>query len=688
MKGLKIFAVLFLCNFIIFSTVSAADTYYPKQWYLDKIKAPEAWTITKGDSSIIVAVVDTGVDLNHPDLKDNIWTNGDEKASDGIDNDINGYIDDVSGWDFIDNDNDPTPAWNGNYSVNAINHGTFLAGIISAIHDNNQGIKGVTANVKIMALRAMDDSGFGTSANVAKAINYAVNNGANVVNLSFGGSEYSATLKDSIRNAFEHNVLVVAAAGNAENGQTKGKDLTSNPMYPICYDREFPQNTVLGVLASTKENKVADFTNYGKDCTDIAAPGVDIVSTIFQDSSYQQFNTYYQEAWSGSSFSAAMVSGAAALLKSVDKSLTAGKIIKTLLDESGLLFVGAGLADRTAAGILNIKKALDKIAGIASSAPTTGTPAVAPSASAIKTVSNGADIIVSVKNSGSGKFKIFNSLFKQKNEIEVFKGADFVGLNLSMANVNNDNEKDIVAGAARGSPPFVRVVDAWGKLLVSFFAFDKNFKGGVEVAAGDIDADGKVEIIVAPESGYAPVVEIFDLDGNLKKEFFAYNQDFKNGINLAVGDVDKDGMLEIITAPHKGLFPKIKIFNWKGELKKSFLAYSPQFEGGVNISVADVDNNGQLDIITGAGVGGGPHVKAFNYEVQQLVSFMAYNEKFTGGVEVFGIDWNKDGKTDIVTGAGAGGGPHVKIFDKNASLLGEFFAYDAGFTKGINIVGR
>jgi hypothetical protein len=178
------------------------------------------------------------------------------------------------------------------------------------------------------------------------------------------------------------------------------------------------------------------------------------------------------------------------------------------------------------------------------------------------------------------------------------------------------------------------------------------------------------------------------LNGELKKEFFAYNQDYKNGINVAVGDVDKDGKLEIVTAPHQGLFPKIKIFNWKGELKKSFLAYSPQFEGGVNIAIADVNNDGQLDIITGAGVGGGPHVKAFSYEVELLASFMAYNSNFIGGVEVFGIDWNKDGKTEIVTGAGIGGGPHVRIFDKSANLLGEFFAYDAGFTKGINVAAR
>ena len=253
-----------------------------------------------------------------------------------------------------------------------------------------------------------------------------------------------------------------------------------------------------------------------------------------------------------------------------------------------------------------------------------------------------------------------------------------------MADVNG-GDKEIIVGAARGATPFVRVLDSNGTIVSSFLGFDANFKGGVEVAAGDIDADGQVEIIVAPESGYAPVIKIFDLNGKLKKEFYAHNESFTNGINVAVGDVDADGKPDIVVAPHQGLMPKIKIFDGQGTLKKELVVYSPQFTGGVNIALANVNGTGPLEIITGAGPGGGPHVQVLTYQGTKLASFMAYSASFTGGVEVAAGDWNGDGNIEIITAAGPGGGPHVKIFNSWGGYLNQFFPLPNTFTNGINI---
>lgn len=697
MKKIRLLFIIFILSFFVcFSAWSAVDPYYSKQWYLETIKAPQVWEITKGSSNVVVAVLDTGVDIDHPDIKDNIWINSDEIAGDGIDNDKNGYVDDVNGWDFIHSLPNPEPKVDSSFSSAAVNHGTFVAGLISAIHDNGKGIKGVTANVKVMPLLVLDANGYGDSFAVSKAVDYAVANGAKIINLSFGGHEHSVSLKNSITKAYEQDVLIVAAAGNVtDTASSEGVDLTNAPVYPICYDQEFTENKILGVLATTKDNKVAKYSNYGKGCVDIAAPGSDIISTVYQNSSSVNFQDYYEEGWNGNSFSAAMVSGAAALLKSVSPTILPKDMIKTLMEQSGLLFLEGGFKylDKAGAGILNIKKALDKIyspgAPVSITTPVTTTSPFTPVGPAapkpLVTVAAATDILVAAKAKGTGSIAKFNYKLEKIETIEVFKDAEFKGLNIQSADILGDNSREIIVGAAKGGTPFVRLLANNGSMVSSFLAFAANFKGGVEAAAGDVDADGKLEIVVAPESGYSPVVRIFDLDGGLKKEFLAYNQDFKNGLNILVGDIDGDKKNEIVTAPHKGLMPKIKIFDGQGKLKKELLAYAPTFTGGVNISLADLDNNGQLDIITGAGEGGGPHVQAYNYQGDKLTSFMAYAANFTGGIEVFGIDWNKDGYTDIITAAGPGGGPHVKIFDRWGGLLGQFFAMAASFTSGINI---
>jgi subtilisin family serine protease len=694
MKFNKLAILLFLVSFLLANSVFAAsDPYYSDQWYLSKINAPQAWQQTMGSSSIVVAVLDTGTDLNHPDLEKNIWQNPGEIAGDGKDNDNNGYIDDAHGWDFVHNQASPEPSVSGNYEYAAVNHGTFISGLISAVHNNGRGIKGVTANVKIMPIVVLDSTGYGNSDTVASAINYAVANGADVINLSFGGYDKSTKLKNSITNAYNKNVIVVAAAGNAENGSNVGSDMTNNPIYPICYDKEFSKNMIIGVVATDKDNKLAEFSNYGSGCIDIAAPGQDLVSLLFQNSSLNLFKDYYGEGWNGTSFSAAMVSATAALLKSKNSSATADQVISAITEGSGLLYVqNPAHQGKVGSGLLDVSKALSKLGGGSSPVtptPTNSTPVTNPSVpvpvnTGLVNTSSGANIFVSTKSNGLSSVMNFNSSFNMVNEVELLKGDQFQGLNIYMADING-GQKEIITGATKGGQPFVRALTIDGVILSSFLAFDADYKGGVEVAAGDVDNDGEIEILAAPESSYVPVVRVFKLDGKLEKEIYIYNKEFTNGLNIAVGDVDGDGKNELVTAPHGGILPKVKIFDENFNEQKSIIAYVPQFTGGVNISLADVDNNGILDIVTGPGVGGGPHVKAFNYSGTTLVSFFAYKASFAGGIEVKGIDWDKNGTTDIITAAGPGGGPHVKVFSTGGSLMNQFFPLWASFTHGINI---
>ncbi len=692
----KVFTYLILASLFLVNPVFAAgDPYFNEQWYLEQIGATEIWSTTKGSENIVVAVIDTGVDLDHPDLQNNIWNNPDEIAGNGIDDDQNGFIDDKHGWDFIENKNSPEPKFNGISNKQAVSHGTFVAGLIAAIHDNNRGIKGVTAKTKIMPLVSLNYTGWGTSNHVSQAVDYAVNNGADIINLSFGGNEYSTKLKKSIIQAYNQGVLVVAAAGNALNGDEIGANLSDDPLYPICYDQDFSVNRILGVIASDKNNQVADFTNYGAGCADLAAPGLDLISTVYQDSSRSFYLDYYAQNWSGSSFSAALVSGAAALLKSIDKGLIPAEMISLLKENSSLLFTEKKHENKVGQGVLNIKKAITSIytgepidfsdeeqMDIDNSQPKTPFQQN-PDTSKVRDFHN---FYFAPKSGASGYFQKIDNSFNLKKQVEIFFGDKFKGANIQLGDINNDQLNEIIVGATKGANSYVRIVDNNGDVSKSWLAFEYEFIGGVKADAADLDNDGLAEVVAAPQSGREPVVRIFDINGNKKSEFFAYNRNYIGGLDVVLGDVDGDDEIEIITAPNAGLLPKVKVFSANGELESSLVSYNPNFLGGVNIALADVNNNGVLDIITGAGSGGGPHVQVFDSQGNRLVSFMAYDTSFRGGVEVAGIDWNSDGYTDIVTAAGPGGIPHVRVFTGTGDLITEKLVLPADFVSGINIV--
>lgn len=228
------------------------------------IDAIEAWDTQTGSKDVLIAVIDTGVDYNHPDLKDNMWVNsgesGDGKENNGVDDDNNGYVDDFRGWDFERDDNDPRDD-NG--------HGTHVAGTIGAVGNNGIGVVGVNWTVSIMPLKFLDANGSGRLSDAIPAVIYAADMGARVLSNSWGGGGFSQALRDAIAYARDKNSVFVAAAGNSS------EDNDDLPSYPASYEVE----NVVSVAASDRNDRLASFSNTGKQSVHLAAPGVDILST-------------------------------------------------------------------------------------------------------------------------------------------------------------------------------------------------------------------------------------------------------------------------------------------------------------------------------------------------------------------------------------------------------------------------
>ncbi len=347
----KIITLVFILSIfpLIVSAQTPNDPDFYDQWYLDKISAQEAWDITTGSKEVIVAVLDSGVDIDHPDLKENIWVNTGEIPDNGVDDDKNGFIDDVYGWDFVDDDNSVMPDTSEDASFEAVSHGSLVAGLIGAVGNNAEGVVGVNWNVRIMPVRMLDKEGAGSSYDASDAIDYAVANGADIINLSFSGLNSDTFLQTTVHDAYERGVLIVAALGNDD------LDVNETPVYPACYKSE-TGDWVIGVAASNIFDKKALYSNYGSVCTDISAPGSDIYGVNYFDPT-SGFNDAYLDGWSGTSMASPLVSGAAALIKS-EYSQASPSDIKTILQLSvDPLSMNNPLRTEMGAGRLNIASA-------------------------------------------------------------------------------------------------------------------------------------------------------------------------------------------------------------------------------------------------------------------------------------------------------------------------------------------
>lgn len=277
------------------------------------IHAAEAWDLTTGSKSVVVGVIDTGIDYTHPDLKDNMWTNsgetgldanGVDKASNGVDDDNNGYIDDWHGWDFVNNDNDP---------MDDAGHGTHVSGTIGARGNDGVGVVGVNWDVSIVGLKFLSASGSGTLVDAVKAIEYSNSLGVTLTSNSWGGGGYSDTMDAAIKVADEKGILFVAAAGNDSANNDR------DPHYPSSYAGD----NIIAVAATDNKDAIASFSCFGAATVDVAAPGVDIYSSA-------PGNIY--KILSGTSMATPHVAGIAALIKSHYPDATAAQIKARILN--------------------------------------------------------------------------------------------------------------------------------------------------------------------------------------------------------------------------------------------------------------------------------------------------------------------------------------------------------------------
>lgn len=620
----------------------------------------------------IVAVLDAGFDLKHEDLVGQYWVNAGETAKDHKDNDHNGYEDDIQGWDFIGNDPDPSSDISDpNADDTIVSHGTLLAGMIAASANNGKGIVGIAPNAKIMPLRILDSKGKGTTAQVRDAITYAVKNGADVINLSLVSTKPDDQLQQVIEWAVDQGVVVVAAVGN------DGLDVDRDPTFPACFDTRIGKNRVIGVAALDIDGRKAKFSNDGSNCVDIAAPGVNIFGAVYHDDSNFLYSTSYGSPFEGTSVAAPMVTAAVARLRSVYPTLTPDQIrLSLMLSADPILEETPEQRSRLGAGSLNIEQAL----------------LVAPQ----------------FIGSGSG---------------------------IDPANANKHPSGSLIVAQGAGAVPVVKRVNGNGKELASFLAYDKNFRGGVRVAAGDVNGDGTEEIVTAPGPGGGPHIRVFDVNGKLMSQFFAFDTTDRRGLFVATGDVNHDGADELLVTQDQGGNGQVRMFTMHGEMIGSFYPFG-RTTTPVFVSVGNFDDDAELEIVTSLGGTDKSHrIKIFDANGRYVRDFVAlpvlktglrvstlhtsdqkidrilvssvsrsapfvttvdvtgksvssgiiFPQNFLGGVQVIAGDLNKNGTVELYGAPVSLGGPQIRAFDAALNVVGGFFAFDKSGRNGLSI---
>lgn len=650
----------------VLASIIPNDPYYRNQWYLAKINADSAWEKISESPNVVIAVIDSGIDINHPDLKDNIWRNEREIAGNKKDDDGNGFADDANGWDFILNNPDPSPKFSDGWTEAGVSHGTMVAGIIAARGNNNQGVAGVVWKTKIMPLKVLNDRGEGKISDVIRAIDYATSNGASIINLSFVNFNYSEAMQDAITRAHKAGVIIVAAAGN-EQAAGEGYNIDKTPIYPACYDGNFGENMVIGVAATDALDQKANFSSYGYHCVDIAAPGISFFNAVTPGSDRNNTDKYYDGFWSGTSMAAPLVSASLALIAQANPELNRREIVNILFASTeNISRLNPNYIGQLGNGRLDLDKAIEMAKESLYSK--LGRLVVFP-------LSGNKEVKLTAVNGDTVKDQFGQNNIKPNSSIAI-------------GDINGDNFDEIVVGSPAGYEPQIIILNSDGKLLNKFLAYDKNFRGGVNIALANFDNSEQLKIVSVPASRSAAQVRIFDYNGKMQNQFLAVDKRMVGSWNIAAGNVEGKGSDKIVIAFGSGQEPQVRIFDKDGKLISIFLAYEKKFRGGVKVAVANIDgrkNRDQAEIITIPEKGREAEVRIFNNLGQLKNKFSAYNKNWQGGANITAGDVNNDGIKEIALGANQGGAPHIRIFDSQGKLKESFYAWEADWSGGVNL---
>ena len=621
-------------------TTMPNDPDYSLQWALPKIEADEAWDIKKGSSEVVIAVIDTGLDYSHIDLADNMWENTDEIPDNGGDDDRNGYIDDVRGWDFSDGDNDP---------MDDNGHGTYCSGIISAVTDNGIGIAGVSWYSKIMGIKGLDADGVGYTVNLAKCIKYAADNGADVIYNGWGIKDCLPSqplIEDAIRYAHNVGCVVVFPAGNYNDD--------------VIYRSPANMAEVITVAATDQNDKKASFSDYGS-LVDVSAPGVDILS-LWRNDDYSQ--------GSGTSASASYVAGVAALILSKNPSWSNDEVERCLCsatdnidflnpDYDGLLGIGRINAYK-AVTMTPQPKIIFQSYIIDDNEGGDGNGQVGPT----ETVK----LTITLKNIWLDATNVSVSLTTTDPYVTITSGNANFG-DIAMDSTGDNSSDPFIFSVSEDCPLHHNIVLQLSITAINYSDVDYftipieifSYHEGWPVTCGwtpyweqisspilsDIDEDGDNEVLFGEMSH----LYVFNSDGSL---VFKYRLDTPADSGLtrstpAVGDIDGDGDLEIVIAGNQRFFA----FHHDGTVVDGWpidtmvgTSYDPESSGPV---LADLDDDGDLEIIAGS-------MNGNMYVWQGDGSDFPGWPKTLGGYVTFVVsypavaDIDKDGDLEIITG--------------------------------------
>jgi hypothetical protein len=598
-----------------------------EQWAFKDIQAYDVWEKSLDASHVVVAIIDNGFDTFHPDLAGNVWKNLDEIPGNNIDDDKNGYVDDVWGWDFVgEGDNDPRPGVSKltaeDKHLKIFHHGTVVAGIIGARKNNKLAGAGIAPKIKLMNLRLLDENGNGGFDYLDDAIRYAVDNGAGVINLSMVGNGTTHDLDQSIDYAYRNNVAVVAAAGN------NSIFLNNSNRYPVCLDIDSTKQKVLGVSGIEESHRLASFStqgsNYGSDCIDIAAPGKNI-SSILRYAPRFGLKEVYGNGWDGTSFAAPFVSAAVALVKSIQPTWTVEELYTAVLstvhktppgdEEAYAHLFGHGLlqidnAVEYALALAPKSKAVTDITAISFDTGRKSTwnmqkkkktEAYDDNQFFIKNINNIASLTdteyVATRFDARKKettILFYSADWKKQKQWSVPSTSP---LDIAVENILGDDTKEIILYSPSNSKniQLFSVYDQAGNMVLEK-KLDKQHEGVSLTTIKNTSSDTE-DILVAYTVDNNIIISRYNALGEKIGDNVAVTSISSVGA-LAAGDIDGDGVAEYVLTTAAGDDPWMVYYEPTGVLKRKFSAYTFSYKNGFDLAVTDYDADGKDDVIT------------------------------------------------------------------------------------------